>query len=514
MKKKNMLLTFILLLLVAVAIGALLADRLMPKGMGEPSHMLALHSAGTDLDRMLAPLLADHPGQTGAVLLSDGLAAFAARVLITRGAGRSLDLQYYMWHHDLAGRLLMIEIWRAAERGVRVRLLLDDMNAHGQEQQMLALSSHPNIEVRVYNPMINRGGIRRLLEIVVRAFRVNHRMHNKAWIADGRAAIVGGRNIGDEYFAAATNTNFHDLDMLLLGSAVTGAGAIFDTFWNSPAVVPIRELSRRDEKQAQKLIAETTALASGNAAHRYLDRVRSSPDVRAFLARETTIHWVDDIEIVSDPPQKWSGTDHNQWLASRLSALLSRAQRAAWLISPYFVPGESGTAGFLQLRRQGVAVGVVTNSLAANDVLAVHSGYARHRQALLAGNVVLHELRAQGKSAGMAGIFGSSGASLHTKAFVVDGERGFVGSFNLDPRSVNLNTEMGVLFNHAGLGAAIQAEYQRLASPALSYEVQLDPNGALSWLDDTTQIDHEPDASLFRRATAKALGWLPLDPML
>ena len=196
-------------------------------------------TADTRLGRALAPLLAAHPGKTGVHSLDNARDAFAARVLLARTAQRSLDVQYYIWHDDLTGRLLGREVWLAAERGVRVRMLLDDMNAEGMDSSLLALDAHPNLEIRLYNPFRNRGGMMRVFELVQRLVSVNHRMHNKAWIADGRMAVVGGRNIGEEYFGAGEETNFRDLDLVLFGPAVAQASGVFDAYWNSAAAVPI-----------------------------------------------------------------------------------------------------------------------------------------------------------------------------------------------------------------------------------------------------------------------------------
>jgi len=507
----------LLIVLACVVLGALLADRMMPKAIGTPTSALPIAADATELDRVLTPLLAEHPGQSGALLMNDGLDAFAARVLATRSAGRSLDLQYYAWHDDLCGRLLALEAWRAAERGVRVRMLLDDMNASGLDQQFLSLDAHSNIEIRMYNPWRNRTGIRRLFESLVRAVRVNHRMHNKSWIADGRVAVVGGRNIGEEYFNAAPVTNFRDLDLLLMGPVVAGATAVFDRYWNSDQVVPLKALGKRDEQRLQQLVDEVQQQAQGKAAQTYLARVQASSGVAAFLTKELKPFWIDKIEVVADPPQKWRKDDREPWLITRLVDVINSASTTASLISPYFVPGATGSEGLQTLARKGVAVGVVTNSLAANDVPAVHAGYSRYRKPLLAGGVDLYELRAMGNPAS-AGLFGSSGASLHTKAFVIDGSRGFIGSFNLDSRSAMLNTEMGVLFDDPDLGAALQAEYQRLAGPALSYSVELMPDQQLRWEDASTQpvqiLEQEPEASLPRRAIAAVLRWLPIETQL
>jgi putative cardiolipin synthase len=507
----------LLLVAVLVASGLLLADHLPPRATGTPSHALAVQVGQTEIDRELAPLLAAHPGETGVLMLSDGLDGFASRVIATRRAGRSLDLQYYIWHDDLTGHLLAREVYFAAERGVRVRLLLDDMNAEGLDPKLMTLDAHPNVELRLYNPFRNRAGSGRLFEMVQRVFSVNHRMHNKAWIADGRVAVVGGRNIGEEYFSADPDVNFRDLDLLLFGPAVADASTIFDDYWNSAAAVPIAALGKAKPEALREVMALIESEAGATAARPYLDRVEQSQRVRAYHARGLHPHWTAAVRIVADPPLKWHGDDRDGWLVGRLAAMLAGTREKALLISPYFVPGEAGTAALASLVARGASVGVVTNSLAANDVPAVHSGYARYRERLLRAGVHLHEMKARGQ-VDAAGVFGSSGASLHTKAFVVDDARGFVGSFNLDPRSADLNTEMGVLFEDAALAVELRNEYLRLARPELSYWVYRDDGGRLRWLDRSVTpplaLAQEPDTTWTRRLIVRVLGWLPIESQL
>ncbi len=512
----------VLSLVGLVAVGWLLADQLTPPATGAASHALPVQPAQTRIDRELAPLLAAHPGQTGVLLLADGLDAFAARAIATRQAGRSLDLQYYIWHDDLTGHLLAREIHAAAERGVRVRMLLDDLNAVGLDPQLMALDAHPRIELRLYNPFRNREGPGRILEMITRLVSINHRMHNKAWIADGRLAIVGGRNVGEEYFAADAEVNFRDLDLLLFGPAVSQASGIFDDYWNSAAVVPIAALNQKSPRDLQRMLADIDLEARGAQARPYLERVARSAGVQAYSQKALRPHWSSRVEVVSDPPLKGRGGDEGSALVARLADTLRSSRREALVVSPYFVPGDAGADLLTGLARDGVAVGVITNSLAANDVPAVHSGYARYRPPLLAQGVQLYELKAralpEGDRGGSSGLFGSSGASLHTKAFVVDGARGFVGSFNLDPRSINLNTEMGVLFDDPAIAADLRAEYLRLASPALSYRVVRNREGELRWLDRTTAppavLEKEPDTGAFQRAVVRVLGWLPIESQL
>jgi putative cardiolipin synthase len=505
-------------LAMLVASGLLLADRLMPPATGEASVSLPIVPGQTALDRELEPLLAAHPGQTGALMLYDGLDAFAARALSARDAGRSLDLQYYIWHDDLTGHLLMYEVWKAAERGVRVRLLLDDINTSGKDATLLALDSHPNIEIRVYNPFRNRSGVGRLVEMLQRMFSITYRMHNKAWIADGQVAVVGGRNIGIEYFDAHQQTNFRDLDMLLFGPAVAQASAIFDVFWNSDAVVPIGQLNRKSRRTLDGVMEGIKEEARGRLARRYLDRVDLSPNVQAYLSQELEPMWTDRIRVLSDPPLKWKEHQPGEYLVDALSEVIALTRYKALLVSPYFVPGDEGVAGLTALvRRRDAFVGVVTNSLAANDVVAVHGGYANYRKALLRGGVALYEMRPEAAQPDSS-LFGSSGASLHTKAFVIDDRYGFVGSFNIDPRSIDLNTEMGVLFDDPALAVALREEYVRLTGPDQSYWVYLNPEGELRWLDRAADpprvLDHEPEAGLMQRAIARIVGWLPVESQL
>ncbi|HEY5781098.1 MAG TPA: phospholipase D family protein [Lysobacter sp.] len=505
----------LLAVVVLVFSGLLLASRLTPRATGAPGTTLPLQPTQTMIDRGLAAQLQLHPGQTGTAMLNHGLDAFAARAASARAAGRSLDLQYYIWHDDLVGSLLAREVHDAASRGVRVRMLLDDINAHGLDPALMALDAHPNIEIRLYNPFRNRAGLWRLVEMVQRVFSINHRMHNKAWIADGRVAVVGGRNIGNEYFDAHESVNFRDLDLVIAGPAVTEANTIFDDFWNSASVVPIAALTEPDPEALRAYLAGTANRSNTAAARQYLERVWSS--LQEGLQQGHGLHWSDGIHVASDPPQKTRGDDRSHWLVERLVAQLHTSRREALLISPYFVPGDAGTDALAALARTGAHVGIVTNSLAANDVPAVHGGYMRYRGRLLDSGIRLHEIRRSGPRS--SGLFGSSGASLHTKAFVIDGTRGFVGSFNLDPRSATLNTEMGVLFEDPILAESLRQEYERLASPELSYQVMRNSrDGRLQWMDASEspprEFSHEPDAGVMARITARVLSWLPIESQL
>lgn len=505
-----------LAVVVLMGSGLILADHLTPRATGTPSHALPISSDQTSIDRELEPLLSAHPGQTGVLVVADGIDAFAMRALSARSAGRSLDLQYYIWHDDVTGSLLAGEAHAAAERGVRVRILLDDMNAEGLDPHLLALDAHRNIELRLYNPFRNRDGAMRIVEMIQRAFSVTHRMHNKAWIVDGRVAVVGGRNIGDEYFAAASDVNFRDLDLLLFGPAVEQASSIFDAYWNSAAVVPVAALNRKAPDELEQLLRDAGSKSTTQDAVPYMARVARSAGVRSYFAQALSPSWTTGLRIISDPPIK---TDENQeeWLVRPLVQLLERSQHKALLVSPYFVPGDEGVDLFSRLTERDVLVSIATNSLAANDVPAVHVGYSRYRDDLLRRGVKLYEVKPHGHHAA-ALMHGSSGASLHTKAMTIDDRYGFVGSFNLDPRSINLNTEMGVAFDDPDIARSVRNEFLRLTEPAASYWVYLSPGNETHWLERSPDSSRvwvtEPDTVWSDRAWLKAIALLPLESQL
>ena len=508
----------LILIVVLVVLGWIFADQLMPRAVGAPGHALPVVPGQTAIDRAVEPQLAAHPDESGAVMVSDGLDAFALRAATARASGRSLDAMYYIWHDDITGRLLGRELWMAAKRGVRVRLLLDDMDTAGKDAALVALDAHPRIEIRLYNPARNRSGPDRVLEMLVRGLNLNHRMHNKAWIVDNRLAIVGGRNIGEEYFDASTEANFHDMDVALAGPVVDQASAIFDRFWNSEAVIPVDAMTSVSKKEIDAFLAMIEAESNTEAAQKYLLRVAREVPIADYFEGAVPIHWSARMQVLSDPPLKWKEDSRPEWLVEHLARQLGSTRQQAMLISPYFVPGESFTGKLVASVAAGKEIGIITNSLAANDVLAVHGGYSRYRKDLLKGGVQLHELRAQSGDVTGRSLLGSSGASLHTKAYVIDDEQGFIGSFNLDPRSMKLNTEMGLLFEQPGLAKALADEYRYLSSPTLSYQVTLDETGQLVWLDARStppaRLHKEPESSTWQRAVATVMRWLPIESQL
>ncbi|HEY4369433.1 MAG TPA: phospholipase D family protein [Steroidobacteraceae bacterium] len=478
------------------------------------------------LDRLFETERQMHPDQSGAYLVGLGIDAFAFRALSARAAERSLDLQYYIWHGDATGRYLANELLSAADRGVRVRVLLDDLDARSRDDVLMALAQHSNIEIRLFNPFATSPGFLRTMgEMFSRGATINHRMHNKAWIADGRIALVGGRNIGDEYFAASSGMNFIDLDVLLAGPVVAQTEQVFDRYWNSGIAVPIEHLKRTDGgnlglAEARSMLAEAVDEERGSD---YAQRLRESPELAGLINRESALTWSAELHIVADDPRKaqpqYSGVIDPGVLQSLVGAF-GTAQSELWLISPYFVPGEEGTAALTKLAGSGVNVRVITNSLAGSDVAAVHSGYARYRKALLKGGVRLYELKPSpgGNDSDAKMRLGSSHAGLHTKAVVVDRKRIFVGSFNLDPRSATLNCEMGAWMGATPLVDTLHDLFDAAANPQLTFVVSLDEKDELLWTEelDGRVVQHhtDPHASWGRRAAVWLLSLLPIESQL
>jgi putative cardiolipin synthase len=487
----------------------------------ERAEMYALPPAETGrIVERLRPDFEANPGKTGVRLVDSNVDAFALRFVSARLAVTSLDIQYYIWHDDLTGRLLAAELLHAADRGVRVRVLVDDFDLRAKDAVLQTLDTHPRIDVRVFNPFATSPGVvGTTLEILWRGNRLNRRMHNKAWIADGQLAVVGGRNIGDEYFGAAEGRNFSDLDLALAGPAVGQVSAVFDRYWNSPVAVRIGTLGRSAgvEGGIEQLRAALTAVSSEAAASPYIQAVESSEELSAFLEGRHHRVWTDDVVVIADHPEKIDRADRNDGtlMLAGLAAFFGEAEHQVRVISPYFVPGKKGTAAFARMLEGGVAVDVVTNSLAATDVAAVHGGYASDRKALLRAGVVLHELKPTGDvEQRRLSPLGSSGASLHTKAATVDGERVFVGSFNLDPRSAWLNCEMGVLVRSPELAAQLDAIIDELAGPSASWRVDFGPDGRLRWTHEVDGqievLDGEPEASFQRKLIALLASILPV----
>ena len=503
-----------LIILLAVVVAVVLYGASGQRDIGPNGYALPTLDDETDLDRSLSPEIRKHAGQSGIRIISDDLEAFRFRFDLARESGRSLDLQYYYWKSDVTGKLLARELLIAADRGVRVRLMLDDINSMGLDSTYLALNTHPKIEVRLFNPSRSRTSpTRRGIELVIRYFSATRRMHNKCWIVDGRIAIVGGRNVGDAYFGASTAASFNDIDVLLAGRAMVDAEKIFDSYWNSDATLPVTSLHRIRRGKLAKLRHRLTQHSASYAASSYIRHTEQR--FKGSMVQEfKSLEWIDKAEVIADPPEKAKGAKVDQWIAGRIFDLMAQAQHELLLSSPYFIPGPEGLSLLLKVKDRGVNTSVLTNSLAATDVMLVHSAYAKYRMVLVESGIKLYE---QKPSIGRTKItlFGSRTASLHTKACVADRRISFVGSFNLDPRSKSINTEMGIIFDSSSLSNRLAEllETQMHTSYRLANQ-----NGRIVWCDedDLKLIVHntEPHSSLARRIGAWLAGLLPIESQL
>jgi putative cardiolipin synthase len=492
----------------------------LPKGVERTTSTAMKDNGDTTLAATVRPRVAAHPGQSGLRALYDGREALAARLALADAAQRSLDVQYFIWNKDMSGKVLLEHLFRAADRGVRVRLLLDDLGVMPSDATLLAIDSHPNIEVRMFNPVALRSP--RLLGMVVDFGRINKRMHNKTFTVDGVVSIVGGRNIGDEYFEAHSEMNFADLDVAVIGPVVQEVSDQFDLYWNHKASIPIAALARQNTTPG-KFAAERAALVTHHdtaKASEYAQSLRDMEFARQLRNRNVSYYWGKAV-IVEDDPDKvlTSAKKTETHLAPQLRELADKTKSELFLVSPYFVPGKEGVALLAGVRARGPRVVVITNSLASTDGVPVHAKYQLYRKALVEAGVELYEIKPTA-GAQLKRRFrepaGTSTGGLHAKTFAFDRRIGFIGSYNLDPRSSKLNTEMGVLFDCPPLAKRLPEETERnLAHSA--YRVELDGK-RLVWVtregDNEVRYTSEPDADFMKRLKAQVISWLPIEWLL
>ncbi|WP_092121601.1 phospholipase D family protein [Desulfonatronum thiosulfatophilum] len=470
----------------------------------------------TPLGKAVGPLLDAHPEVSGVFALQTAKDAFAARIVLASVAERTLDVQYYIWRNDLTGNLLFEALHHAAERGVRVRLLLDDLPTAGLDETLAALNAHPNLEVRLFNPFVFRNF--RALDFILDFSRAHRRMHNKSFTADNMVTIVGGRNIGDEYFGATNDNLFADLDVLTVGYVVREVSANFDRYWDSRAAYPLEAIVA----QADAAVVGMPELDPDKSAkvEYFLDAVRDSRFMSDLAAGNLALEWT-NVRMVSDDPDKvLQKSAPEDLIIPQLRDVVGVPTREVDLISPYFVPTKTGVAAFAAMAEKGVQIKVLTNALEATDVFPAHAGYAKRRKDLLDSGIVLYEFKLSSTMqpySGKAGPFGSSGASLHAKTFSVDASRVFVGSFNFDPRSAKLNTELGFVIDSTSLAEKISNAFETTI-PANAYEVRLNDEGHLYWLElqegKLIRHDVEPGTTTLQRSVIWILSRLPIEWLL
>lgn len=479
--------------------------------------------AVTFLGRMNAPLLLDNPGKSGVHLLPDGRDAFAARAVLARKAEKSIDVQYYMYHQDTVGGLLTYELLRAGDRGVRVRMLIDDIYGNQGEDTWVALDAHPNIEVRLWNPW--KRGSNRMIQSVFRFADINYRMHSKSFTVDNQATVLGGRNIGDEYFDADEEVAFSDIDVVTIGPPVNEVSNLFDQYWNSEFAYPANLLIRPGtDEDVDTLRDAREAFYQKHATSAYVQALSDSDLAHGLTDGSLAFSW-SDARVIHDSPMKKSlgrkGAD--ELLISQLAPYISGSKKAAYIVSPYFVPGDKATDALCKLAQDGVDVRILTNSLASNDVSAVHAGYSKYRRTLLKAGVRLYELDEslkdrEGKS--FTWLPGLKKSSLHAKTMIFDGEWMFVGSFNFDQRSLHINNEIGLIFHDPETaGASAKRFADKIGTVA--FEVRFaheDGQADMEWVGGQGGPDvvmkKEPYATTMQKATVGLLKWLPIDSQL
>ena len=512
-----MLLNITVLLLVTLVLGGCSLTPLTDR-----THSTAITAAeadNTELGQAILAVKRKQQEQSGVYIMGDAPLAFAARALLAQRAQKTIDIQYYIWQADITGTMLLDALVQAAERGVRVRLLLDDNGITGLDDALLALNNHPNIEVRLFNPFVQRK--LKWLGYLTHFSRVNRRMHNKSFTVDNVAVVVGGRNIADDYFGATKQVLKEDLDLIAIGDIVNKVSADFDLYWASDSAYPITLLvdsNNTDVYSTKRFFPDR--LTDPNR-QTYLDLISRSALIDDLANGRTAFTWT-KVDMLSDSPAKTlSKHRKSELLAVKLRKALGEPQRSVIIVSPYFVPTRQSVAYFVDLAKSGVTVSILTNSMLATDVLPVHAGYAKHRKVLLAAGVLLYELKpaysGTSKLKDKLSPFGSSASSLHAKMFAIDDKRLFIGSFNFDPRSININTELGFVIESAALTSQINKDFaQTVVSSA--YQLRLNDNGDISWLEEvhgqTLEHNKEPGLGLLHKMALAILSCLPIDSLL
>lgn len=491
-----------------------------------PQYAYDINTDQTTLSKIVSPLKIQNPELTGYHILYDPLEAIAARLQLIDKAEKTLDLQYYIWDNDTIGSLALYKIIQAADRGVKVRLLMDDNNAKSMEAIYLALDQHQNIDVKLFNPY----HFRRLrpVEMIIDLKRINRRMHNKTFTADNQITLIGGRNMSNQYYNVSENYQFSDVDVMLVGHAVDDITHSFDEYWNHSYAYPVRNIvnhaqyTLRYEGLKQQLTEHYQAVSVQD----YLDLSNRTHDFDNWLNNNIQLDWV-KAQVIKDSPDKIkSKAKKEQHLNFQLVQRLKKPESSVDIISAYFVPEKKGEHHLSQMAQQGVKVRVLTNSFKANDVALVHAFYAKYREDLLKNGVQLYEFlpaipeEFQNKNNKeiskqlKVSLKGLSRSSLHAKMMALDDKQVFIGSFNFDPRSSNLNTEIGVILDSQPLANTVHRTMdQNLRKYA--YKLVLDSKNNINWKYDTPDgvktLTKEPKMKWWQKAGIKVISWLPIE---
>ncbi|MGE5774494.1 MAG: phospholipase D family protein, partial [Hyphomicrobiales bacterium] len=477
----------------------------------------------------------EHDGNSGFRIIPVGADGFLVRMQMINAAERTLDLQYFIFRGDDTGRLLTDAVLHAADRGVRVRLLIDDGETVSGDEQITKLEAHPSVEIRIFNPFAYRGHSKliRGIEYTFNAPRLDYRMHNKLFVVDNAVALIGGRNIGDEYFQIDPEAQFADDDVFAGGPVARQLSASFDEYWNNALSIPIAALSREASSHAalaehREVLHAQTRQAKSDGAD-YEKRVATGEPFNGMLSGRLPLTWA-HAQVICDSPDKRK-VEKGEMLGRLMHRPVADAARAVkselLMVTPYLIPGNEGMQLLKELRQRNVRVRILTNSLESSTVLLAQSGYMKYRLPLLEDGVELYEIRSLlGNTRGSgqtAAISRFGNYSLHAKMFVFDRQRLFIGSMNFDQRSMHLNTEVGVIIDSPALARQIAARFEAMVQPANSYTLALRPNPAggapgLAWLTEedgkAVEYDVEPARSDWQRIKANVLSQLPADKEL
>lgn len=502
----------------------------LPKQTPQPiQYAFDTDTSHTELAQIVTPLKEKNPDLTGFHVLYDPLEALAARIHLIEKSQKTLDLQYYIWDNDKIGALALYKIIQAADRGVKVRLLIDDNNAKSMEGIYLALSQHQNIEVKLFNPYRFRSV--RPIDMVLDLKRINRRMHNKSFIADNQVALIGGRNMTNQYYNASDNYQFSDVDVMLVGQAVDDISHSFDEYWNNSYAYNVQNIvnSNKHRLRYYDLKEQLEKNYDDITTQNYLNLSNKSNDFENWLEHNVQLDWV-KAEIVKDSPDKIRAkAKKEEHLNFQLTKNLEKPEHSVDLISAYFVPEKKGAERLNDLAQEGVQVRVLTNSFKANDVFLVHAFYQKYRVDLLKHGVELYEFLPAIDAANLnsnteeisksvkISLKGLSRSSLHAKLMALDEKQVFIGSFNFDPRSANLNTEIGVILNSPPLARAVHntmdANLKKYA-----YKLVLNPDNQINWIKNvpngTKIYNKEPRMKWWQRAGIKMISWLPIEGMM
>lgn len=492
----------------------------------KPEYAFDTDTQDTDLAKIITPLKSQNPELTGYHVLYDPLEAIAARINLIEKAEKTLDLQYYIWDNDKIGSLALYKIIEAADRGVKVRLLIDDNNAGKMEGVYLALDQHANIEVKLFNPYRFRS--LRPVDMVLDLKRINRRMHNKTFTADNQISLIGGRNMSNQYYNVSDNYQFSDVDVMLVGQAVDDIAHSFDEYWNHSYAYPVRNIVNHNKYTLRydSLKEQLTKHYQEITVQNYLDLSNRTHDFDQWLNHNIQLDWI-KAEVVKDAPDKIQAkAKKEQHLDFQMVNRLETPTEKVDLISAYFVPQKEGKEKLTELANKGGSVRVLTNSFKANDVALVHAFYAKYRKELLKNGVELYEflpavseenLYANSKEISKkakVSLKGLSRSSLHAKLMALDSKQVFIGSFNFDPRSANLNTEIGVIINSPPLANAVHKTMDDNLKK-YAYKLVLDSKQNINWLKETPSgivtLRKEPKMKWWQKAGVKMISWLPIE---